>query len=250
MDNSEYIENYFSGKPVPEEVQLFEKRIETDPDFAEEVAFYLSAHAVAREIAHSEKKQQFRDIYRKNQKVGNLPVIKTSNTPFIRKLVYYVAAAAAVAGIVFGIYTMNSAVSPAKLAAQYEKEHLQSLPVTMSGRSDSVQTGIRLYNEGKTNEALQQFEEIIQSDTSNFTAKKYAGLVCLRLKNYDKALDYFKALEAYNDLYSNPALFYQALTLMERNQSGDAAKTKLLLQQIVQNDLEGKETAQEWLKKM
>jgi tetratricopeptide (TPR) repeat protein len=250
MDNSEYIENYFSGTPVPEEAHLFEKRIESDPDFAEEVAFYLSAHTVAREIAQSEKKQQFRDIYQKSQKDSNLPVIKTSKTTIIRKLVYPVAAAAAVAGIVFGIYTMNSAVSPAKLAAQYEKEHLENLPVTMSSRSDSVQTGIRLYNEGKPAEALQQFEKIIQSDISSYTAKKYAGLACLRLKNYDKALGYFVQLGAYKELYSNPAIFYEALTLMERNQAGDASKAKLLLQQIVQNDLEGKETAQEWLKKM
>ena len=250
MENSKYIENYFSGSPGSEEVHLFENRIKSDPDFAEEVAFYLSAHTVAREIAHTEKKQQFREIYQGKQNDSNLRAIKTSNTPFVRKLVYYTAAAAVVAGIVFGIYTINPAVSPSKLAAQYENEHLVNLPVTMSGRSDSLQTGIRLYNEGKPEQALLQFKKIIQTDPSGFTAIKYVGLVYLRLKNYDKALDYFKQMEAHKELYSNPALFYQALTLMERNQSGDASKAKLLLQQIVQNDLEGKETAQEWLKKM
>ena len=250
MDNSEYIENYFSGKRGSEEANLFEKRIESDPDFAEEVSFYLSAHAVAGEIARTEKKQQFREIYQNNQQGNPAFVVKTSNTPLARKLVYYAAAAAVVAGIVFGIYTMNSTVSPSRLAERYENEHLLNLGVTMSSRSNSLQTGIRWYNEGKTTEALSQFEKIIQSDTSSFTAKKYAGLVYLRLKNYDKALDYFKQLEAHQELYANPALFYQALTLMKRNQSGDAPKAKLLLQQIVQNDLEGKETAQEWLKKM
>jgi hypothetical protein len=42
----------------------------------------------------------------------------------------------------------------------------------------------------------------------------------------------------------------QAVTLMERNQPGDTAKAKILLQKVVANDLEGKEFAQEWLKKM
>jgi hypothetical protein len=37
---------------------------------------------------------------------------------------------------------------------------------------------------------------------------------------------------------------------MDRNQPGDVAKAKQLLQQIVQNDLEGKETAQDWLKRL
>jgi tetratricopeptide (TPR) repeat protein len=120
----------------------------------------------------------------------------------------------------------------------------------MSSRADSMQMGLKLYNEGKFPEALQQFETIIQSDTANFTAKKYAGIVSLRLREYDKALLYFKQLETYTDLYANPALFYQALTLMERNRTDDAAKAKQLLEQVVQNDLEGKEVAEEWLKKL
>ena len=37
---------------------------------------------------------------------------------------------------------------------------------------------------------------------------------------------------------------------MERNLPGDAAKAKQLLQNIVSNDLEGKEFAQEWLRKL
>ena len=120
----------------------------------------------------------------------------------------------------------------------------------MSGKSDSIQTGLRLYNEGKFAEALTQFENIIKSDTSIFLAKKYAGIAALRLKEYKKALYYFEELEIYNGLYANPALILQAVTLMERNQPGDAAKAKTLLQRIVDEDLEGKEFAQEWLKKM
>jgi hypothetical protein len=37
---------------------------------------------------------------------------------------------------------------------------------------------------------------------------------------------------------------------MERNLPGDAAKAKQLLQKIVTDDLEGKEFAEEWLRKM
>ncbi len=51
-------------------------------------------------------------------------------------------------------------------------------------------------------------------------------------------------------LYSNHAFIYEALTLMKRNLPGDAAKAKQVLQYIVNNDQEGKEFAQEWLKKM
>jgi hypothetical protein len=36
---------------------------------------------------------------------------------------------------------------------------------------------------------------------------------------------------------------------MKRNRPGDKQAAKVLLEQVVQNDLEGKETAQKWLKR-
>jgi hypothetical protein len=57
-------------------------------------------------------------------------------------------------------------------------------------------------------------------------------------------------MESHKGLYSNPAKILQSVTLMERNLPGDAAMARQLLQNIVANDLEGKEFAQEWLKKM
>ena len=153
------------------------------------------------------------------------------------------------AGIIFGTYTFTGIISPQQLASRYEKDNLQNLPVTMSGESNNIQTGLSLYNNRKYAEALLQFESIIGSDSLNSTAITYAGISALKLKKYDEALNWFKKLETYK-LYSNPALLYQALTLMDRNQPNDEARVKQLLQQIVQNDLDGKETAQDWLKRL
>ena len=60
MDNLDYIENYFINTPGTDLTREFEERIKSDPGFAEEVAFYLSVHSLAREVYQSEKKQQFR----------------------------------------------------------------------------------------------------------------------------------------------------------------------------------------------
>jgi tetratricopeptide (TPR) repeat protein len=241
MTDLDYIENYFTDTPGADLTREFEERIKTDPGFAEEVAFYLAAHEVAKEASGLEKKLRFKETYHGNRINRSVPV---------RKLVYYLAAAAVVAGLIFGTYTFFRPVSPLQLAVQYEKEYLQTLPVTMSGRADSLQTGLRLYNDGKFSEALTQFESIIRSDSSSFTAKEYAGITSLRLKEYDKALSWFEQLETYRGLYSNRAQLLEAVTLMERNLSGDAAKAKQLLQKIVTGDLEGKEFAEEWLRKM
>lgn len=259
MDNLDYIESYFTNTLVSGQAREFEKRIESDPVFAEEVAFYLSALQVTRETSHLEMKAKFREIYRKNlvegeetnPKIDSISPSKenSKNSP-VRKLVYYMAAAAAVACIVIGIQVFKSSGSPQQLADQYIKENLLTLGVTMSSLRDSIQTGLQLYNEGKFREALAHFEMMRLSDTSSFTVKEYAGLSALRLKEYNKALSYFEQLEIYNNLYANPALILQSVTLMERSQPGDAAKAKLLLQKIVDQDLEGKVSAQEWLRKL
>lgn len=241
MDNLDYIDSYFTHEPDSDRSREFEERIISDPAFAEEVGFYLSALDVSKEASRIVKKEHFKEIYKKNHSVRTAPV---------RKLVYSFAAAAAIAGILFGAYIFFKPVSPQQLAGKYEKDNLLKLGVTMSGRSDSLQTGLRLYNDGKFEQALLQFETMIRSDTSLFSAKQYAGIAALKLKEYNKALFYFEQLETYNGLYANPALILQSVTLMERNEPGDAAKAKQLLQKIVQNDLEGKEYAQEWLRKM
>jgi|SRR5450432_82554 hypothetical protein len=241
MDTLDYIESYFTKEPDADRTREFEERIKSDPVFAEEVAFYLAAQEVSREKYQVVKKEHFKEIYKNKQVVRIVP---------FRKLVYYIATAAAVAGIIFGTNIFFKPVSTQQIAAQYEKEHLQTLPVTMSGHADSLQTGLSLYNDGKYSQALGQFEAILKTDTSVFSAKEYAGITALRLKDYDKALSYFGQMEMYNGLYSNRALLMQAVTLMERNLPGDSAKAKLLLQKIVADDLEGKEFAQEWLKKM
>jgi len=160
----------------------------------------------------------------------------------------------AMAAVVFGVlffswYLVQKPAGPEKLASRYIEQHWQTLGVSMSSREDSIQTGLRLYNEGKLPEALQQFETIIRSGNPGFSVKKYAGIVTLRMKDYDKALVYFSQLSDYH-LYANPGLFYQALTLLERNRSGDRENAKGLLEQIVKNDLEEKETAVEWLRKL
>jgi tetratricopeptide (TPR) repeat protein len=250
MDNTEYIESYFTNELVPDQAREFENRIESDPVFAEEVAFYLSALTVSREIAREEKREQFKILYQENSAVSQFPVRNISVKRPLRKLIYYISAAAIVAGIVFGTYTFTNNISGQELARNYETEELQKLGVTMGGNPDKNQEGLNLYNEGKYIEALSYFETIIRSDSTSFNTIKYAGVSALKLKKYSDALNWFKKLETFNKVYSNPAIFYKALTLLDRNQPGDEAEAKQLLQQIVQNDLDGKETAQKWLKRI
>jgi len=240
MESLEYIDNYFKGELDSEETVRFEEKIINDSAFAEEVAHYLSFLQVAKEQADEDKKKRFRELYQQDKNVNTRGVL--------RRIWPTVAVAALVAGVIFGWYLFMQPVSAKQLADRYMQEHFQTMIVKMDAKTDSMQSARNLYNEGKLLQALKHFEMLIQADTSNFEAKENAGIVSLRLQHYDKAMNYFKQLESYTDLNVNPAIFYQALTLMKRNHKGDAEAAKQLLQQVVDKDLVGKEDAQEWLK--
>ncbi len=238
MDELEYINDYFNKNLSPEEVAVFDKRIQQDPAFADEVAFYYSTISEIKNKSAEEKKQRFRQLYNENNKTI---VLKP-----VRKLWPYLSAAAVVAAIVIGFYLWGGNGSVTQMADTYINTNLREMSVTM-GAMDDLQKGRSLYNEKKYNEALQQFANILKTDTANIEARKSAGIVSLQLQQYDKALEYFTQVEN-TSLYINPGKFYRALTLIKRNAPGDRDKAKDLLQQIVNNDLAEKKTAAAWLK--
>ncbi len=121
MDNTEYIESYFTNKFPAEQAMEFEKRIESDPAFAEEVVFYLSALTASKELAQTEKKEHFRKLYNDKSKEEQIPVRKIYAPTQIRKLVYYISAAAVIAGIIYGTYTFTNQFHRSNLPASMKK---------------------------------------------------------------------------------------------------------------------------------
>jgi tetratricopeptide (TPR) repeat protein len=247
MDETlEYIDNYFKGElPSPQAVQ-FERRILEDPAFAGEVAFYLSYVQTARDQLVEDKKTRFREIYQltapeRARYAGQRAVP-------IKKLWPWLSVAAAIIGIIAAWWLFMKPLNPQQLADQYVREKWAHPGLTMSATTDSMQAALRLYSENKFQEARIAFEKMAGSDSTNNYAKRYAGIVSFRLKDYDKAMFWFGQLEKDKELYANPAKFYQAITLMERSRPGDIQQAHELLRQIVEKDLEGKEYAQKWVK--
>jgi tetratricopeptide (TPR) repeat protein len=243
MDSLEYIDAYFSGEFPLEEASRFEKRIQEDPAFAEEVAYYLGARTALKEVHNEERKARFRELYRR----GARPAKVRRMNP--RRWLPAAAAAVLLALIVLSWLLFLRPAEPSRLADRYIRQNLIVLPMKMGG-ADSMQTGISLYNTGRFAEASEQFENLLRLDPLHPAALLNAGIVSLRMENYDKALDFFIKLENHTDSHVNPALFYEALTLMRRNRAGDSDHAKQLLRRIVQQDLNKKGDALDLLSKM
>ena len=247
MDNLDYIDSYFGERFPPEEASRFEKRIQDDPAFAEEVSFYLATRVAYKEADVEERKAKFRQLYKEEAQVSEEtrgPVVKRLNP----RVVIGAAAAILVAVVLSWLFFQRPSDAPA-IADRYIRQNLGNLPQKM-GVEDRMQSGIALYNDGKLSDALQQFENLVRADSINPAALLAAGIVSLRLENYDKALDYFIKLQNHTDPRVNPALFYQALTLMKRNRAGDSDLAKQQLMRIVREDLNMKEDARELLGKL
>lgn len=242
MQSLEYIDNYFNGALSKEEITQFDKKVLEDPAFAEEVAFYCSAMQAAKDELTQERQQHFRKIYYQRE------AAKRRDVPVIRRMRPFIAAAAVVAALVAGWYLFMQQPSPNRMAGKYIAEHLQKLSVPMSAPiDDELERGKALYNDNRLQEAQRVFEDISQKDTASADAKKFAGLVSLRLEQYDRAIEYFTELGNIQ-LRANPGKFLHALTLMKRNQQGDERQAKQLLQQVVDQKLAHHDVARMWLK--
>jgi hypothetical protein len=236
-DRLEYIDQYFKGHLDQEELALFDKRVVEDPEFASEVSFYITSVNALQQEVNVQRKQRFREIYSARK-------VKTIN--YTR----YIAAAAVIAGVVLGMYLLYPAPSTTDIAQKYINQNLSTLGVMMTSNRDSIQDAINLYNNGNLNEASITLESFIKSHPTDHKAIEYAGIVSLRLENFDQALQHFELLAQNTSLYANPGNFYVSLTLLKRNGPGDVQRATSLLQQIVEEHGAKENAARELLKQL
>ena len=244
-DTLSYIDDYFQQQLTEDEKHIFEKRCAEDTAFAGEVAFYITTRQVLKEELLQQKQASRKKEAKMNTAAETITVHKKSNFPAWLR---YAAAACIILAV--ASYFFFSRESPQQFASNYITKNLTQLSQTMDAGGDSLQLGIAAYNRKDYGSALLIFEHISQSHPEKADAKKYAGYVCLLTGNYDKAVNQFQALADIKLPYSNPGLFLKAITLLKRNNPGDAAQAKGVLQQIVKEGLAEKQEAEDLLKKM
>ena len=88
----EYIDAYFQRTLDPEEIKQFEQKIAQDKEFADEVAFYLSAKQSLKAEADQEKKEWFKELLAQQRPVIDINQYRSAKKAWI----YRVSAAAAV----------------------------------------------------------------------------------------------------------------------------------------------------------
>ena len=251
MNNDlETIENYLTGGLSADERLQFEATLRTDPAAADALAFYALAKHTAKVDAHAQRKAEL-DALRRSltspQPIADLPA-PTRTRPLWSAPMRWAAAASVVLLLGLGGYFLRNSVGSAdaaQLADAYVTRNFDQLSTTMGGGStDSLAQGIDLYNNKRFTEAEAVFENLLKQQPGNDRALKFAGIVALRQKNYDQAIDRFHRLSQRTDLYSNPGIFLEAIALLQRNQPMDKSNAKKLLETVINRNLEGKSDAE------
>ena len=230
----EQIEKYLNNELSLSERQVFENQLSTDSTLAKEFAFYVNSHSASKQLANEKRKEQFEHL---RTEISSRSIRK------IKPLIWVSGLAASVI-LALGFWWFSQTATPNAeiLADAYIQEHFENLPVKMDGNSDSLQMGLRLFNEKKLNDAQKIFEDILQRKNNDSEATKYAGITALKLQQYDKAIQYFQVLSKQTNLYSNSGKFYEALALMKQNKA-DIKRAKEILNEVIINNLEGNEEA-------
>ena len=232
----EKIDKYFSNELSLSERQEFDNQLIIDKELQDNVAFYLNTFVAAKQIADDKRRKEFEELRKKLLK-------KSEGLGKIKPMIWLSGLAASIVMIMgFWWFSRTPDISAEVLAETYIQEHFQNLPVKMDGNTDSLQIGLRLFNEQKLSEAQTVFENILQRKNNDSEAIKYAGITALRLKNYNKAVEYFKVLASQKDLFANSGKFYQAIALLQQSPV-DKKVAEVLLQEVIDNNLEGKEEA-------
>lgn len=228
----DYIERYFAGTLTKIEKIEFEKKLREDSSLVRDVADYIQLKQALKqellEIRHAEWQQR-------------KPLKKLNSQWFFR--------VAAVLAVIIGAcwYWLHSS-SPTlnDYAHTYINENFEQRNIHMNASKDSMQLAIAHFNKGEFKQSVEITDKLLKAQPENAEVLELNGITYLRLEEYEKALTTFKQMEGL-DLYDNPSVFYQAITLLKRKESSDTQEAQKLLQRVVDENLGEKKTAQEWL---
>lgn len=235
----ERIESYFNHTLSNEERQLFEAQLVTDENLANEVAFYLNTKIAARENAKEKRKQEFEELRKKLVK---------NNKVRLNGWITGIAASVLIAFITW-VFVQKNDLNADEIANVYIQEHFENLPVKMDGSTDSLQMGLRFFNQKSYKDAQAIFDRMLERKPDGAEILKVSGITALKLADYQKAVIRFHELGKQENLFANPGKFYEALALMKIKPLNKKAVEELL-NEVISNDLEGKSTAVEILKQL
>lgn len=251
MNDLETIENYLTGQLSADEQTRFEHTLRTDPAVADALAFYVLAKHTAQSDARQQRQAEL-DALRRRPGADH-PALVAPKPAWSAPMRWVSAASVALLlGLTWSVFQLGTEPANAtQLADAYITSHFDQLSTTMAGGpADSLKIGVGLYNDQKLAEAEAVFTRLLSRQPGNDRALQYAGIAALRRGDYDQAIARFHALSGRTDRVANPGPFLEALAHLRRGRPVDKEQAKKLLDEVINNNLEGKSEAERFIKNL
>jgi len=242
------IESYLGNNMSPENLERFETMMEEDAGLKEEVLLYgkLNFHlkqdfpykvnvpetSVVRELRAYLKSNEAQELQENIKKYSNAYKSQNNENPF-RK---YRMVAALIVVLILGAITIQllNKKTPEQLYASYYKQaDLPPLIKRDNNKLDFLYKGITSFKNNKYDQALEDFKNYRESnstiDTSMFL---YKGVTHIYLNQPDEAVVAFDLVANSQLLIKSKGLWFKALTYLRFN---DVKMSKKVLNEILED---------------
>jgi tetratricopeptide (TPR) repeat protein len=246
MENDEYIEFYFKGLLNDEDLQSFESKLNSDPEFKKEVELHRAVIHGVKEFFQEKTLNHFADL--EKQAALSTPDKRVK----VISLSYKILAFAASVVLILWIWNPFYSVNGEELFATYYTSYLnydENVEDSLN-RSDNYKKAFFAYEQKKYKDACSLFEltgKVYQARTpedidNEAVIEFYWGMSLLELdKLQDALLHLQKSVNADKHRYSDNANWYMALILI-RLGNYDEARSALL--PLIDNNSSYKEKAE------
>ncbi|HIP48778.1 MAG TPA: hypothetical protein EYG92_07425 [Lutibacter sp.] len=222
--NSKYeqIEKYWQGKLEGSDLKAFEKQMQVDANFAEEVGLYKEIEkSIAHRFKHQKKESELRTTLNKIQKEQDFSKKTSKVIPLMGYKKWLVAASIAV---LVGLFFFQNDTATYSDYANHEP-----MEVSVRGNSSTLDQVQKLFNEKDYLLANTHLSRLADFYKDNAEIQLYYGITFLETDQYEMAKMTFEKIADGNSLFKYKATWYLALNALKQN---DIEASKHYLKQI------------------
>lgn len=238
------IDRYLEGRLNKEDLILFEERLKSDPEFAQDLEIHKMAINAVFVHGRDELKQKLNDIHDNRIK-------KTITMRVSYRVAASIAAVFLISSVVFYL-TANRTPNYSKLFDEsfvpYQDMISQQSRGDNSENKPLINDAMKYYNEKKFDKAILLFDKIVKNKQSNDAVIYYYGISCLGSKENNIAIELLSQLSVNpGSMFFEQAKWYLALAYLYKQDKENTAK---ILHEIILKGTFNSQKAKELLDKI
>ncbi|HQX44282.1 MAG: hypothetical protein IPG21_06835 [Saprospiraceae bacterium] len=245
----EDVVRYLEGEMSKEEISIFEKRLESEPELNNLLLEYRGVlngveywgdEQVKATIAKVQKDLEVQDFFNNTNATSGNYFLKSGNQ--IKSAIKFLVAACILSAVAFSVFiwltpakingvelfSFYNKVDKNQIQKDIEKFNVSGL-IAGAQAEDTIKQALIYLAEGNYKASSILLESFNAEKSGIPLVQFYLGLSYLNLEMYDKSESFFKNLCKLNGFeLRNDACWYYALQMVRRNQNTEIAKSILL----------------------